>query len=87
MSLEAKVNLLLSGQAALATSIGAVLTAVQNAPGVNTAAITTALAQLETQVAAIQTTIGSDSSASGSSAAGASSAPAGTAAATTAQGA
>jgi hypothetical protein len=79
MSVEAKLNQVLANQATLATSVASVLTAVQGIPGANTTAITAALAQIEMQVAAIQTTIGSDSSGSGASSA------AGSAAATTAK--
>jgi hypothetical protein len=81
MSVESKLNAILANQATLATSVGSVLTAVQNIPGANTSAITSALAQIETQVAAIQTTIGSDSSGSGASSAAGSSSAGGTGAA------
>ena len=46
---------ILSNQQTIIQNQGALLTAVQNIPGVSTAAITTALAEIESQVADIDT--------------------------------
>lgn len=60
MTVEAKLDLILGNQATILTNLSAVLVAVQSIPGANTQSITDALTQIESQVAQIQSTVGTE---------------------------